>query len=214
MRAQLLAVAGLAAAVLAVATPAQAQRGSNTIIVKRGEFSISPYAGYVFTSKFANGPFGTSIGSANGALYGVQAGLPLSPNASLVGGFAYSSADLRVGVPILGGVNIGTSKAYLYEGDLELRASQLKNGLASGFTPFLQVGAGAIHRNVSMGVEATSTDFAVNGGVGADFAITPTFMLRLMAKDYIGKASFDNSDLLTTNTLNNIALNAGVRLTF
>ncbi len=214
MRAQLLAVAGLAAAVLAVATPAQAQTGSNTIVVKRGELALSPYAGYLITSKFANGPLGTSLGQANGAIYGVQGSLPLSPNASLVGGIAYSSADLRVGVPILSGINVGTSKSWIYEGDLELHAAPQKAGLASGFAPFLQIGAGAIHRNVTMGVEATSTDFAVNGGVGADYAITPALGFRLMVKDYIGKAKFDNTDLLTTNTMNNVALDAGVRFTF
>lgn len=214
MRAQLLAVAGLAAAVLAVGTPAQAQSGSNTIVVKRGEFAVTPYAGYMLTTKFANGPLGTSLSSANGALYGVQGALPLSPGASLVGGVAYQSGDLKVGVPILGGFNAGKSTAWIYEGDLELRGAQQKQGMASGFAPFVQVGAGAIHRNLTaLGVNATSTDFAVNGGVGADFTVTPGLTLRLLAKDYVGKATFDSS-LAQTKTLNNIALNAGVRFTF
>lgn len=213
MRAHLVAVAGLAAAVFAVAAPAQGQAGSNTIMVKRGEFALTPYAGYVFTTKLANGPLSSSLSSANGALYGVQAGLPLSPNASLVGGIGYSSADLKAGA--LGfGVKVGTSVAWLYEGDLELRGSQQKQGVAEGFTPFVQVGAGAIHRKVTaLGLSATSTDFAINGGVGADFTVTPGLTLRVMAKDYVGKATFD-SGLAQTNTLNNIALNAGVRFTF
>ncbi len=214
MRAQVLAVAGLAAAVFAVATPAQAQTGSNTIMVKRGELSVTPYAGYMITTNFANGPLGTSLSSANGALYGAQLGLPLAPNASLVGGIAYQSGDLKVGVPVLGGIKAGTSVAWLYEGDLELRGSQMKQGAASGFTPFVQVGAGAIHRKLTaLGVSATSTDFAINGGVGADFTVTPGLALRLMAKDYIGKATFD-SGLAQTSTLNNVALMAGVKLSF
>ena len=214
MRAQLLAVAGLAAAVLAVATPAQAQTGSNTIVLKRGEFAVTPYAGYMLTTNFANGPLGTSLSSANGALYGVQGALPLSPGASLVGGIAYQTGDLKVGVPIIGGLKAGTSVAWIYEGDLELRGSQLKQGMASGFAPFVQVGAGAIHRKLTaLGVDATSTDFAINGGVGADFTVMRGLTLRILAKDYVGKATFD-SDLAQTKTLNNIALNAGVRFTF
>lgn len=199
---------------LALAAPAQAQRGSSSIYVKRGETAIVPYAGYMITTSFAKGPLSTSLGSANGAIYGAQLALPLAPNASLVGGIGYSDGDLRVGVPLIGGINVGSAKAYIYEGDLELRGSQGKQGLSMGFTPFLQVGAGAIHRNLSaIGIQATSTDFAINGGVGADFAVSPGFTLRLMAKDYVGKATF-NSDLAQTNTLNNVSLSGGVRISF
>ncbi len=213
MRSSWLGIMGVMAG-LALAAPAQAQGGSSSIYVKRGETAIIPYAGYMITTSFAKGPLSSSLGSANGAIYGAQLALPLAPNASLVGGIGYSNGDLRAGLPIIGGINVGTAKAYIYEGDLELRGSQGKQGMTMGFTPFLQVGAGAIHRNLSaIGLQATSTDFAMNGGVGADFAVSPGFTLRLMAKDYIGKATF-NSDLAQTNTLNNITLNAGVRFSF
>jgi len=46
-----------------------------------------------------------------------------------------------------------------------------------------------------------------------DFEVSQGIGLRVMAKDYIGKASFE-SGLATTNTLNNIALDAGVKLSF
>ncbi len=212
MRGSLVGIMGVVAG-LALAAPAQAQRGS-PIVVKRGEFAVVPYAGYMITTSFAKGPLSTSLGSANGAVYGGQLALPLTPNASLVGGVGYSNGNLRVGLPVIGGINVGTAKAYIYEGDLELRGSQGKQGLSWGFTPFLQVGAGAIHRNLSaIGLQATSTDFAINGGVGADFAVSPGFALRLMAKDYVGKATFD-SGLAQTGTLNNVSLSGGVRITF
>ncbi len=199
---------------LALAAPVQAQQRGSPIMVNRGDMAVVPYAGYMITTNFAKGPLSTSLGSANGAVYGGQLALPLAPNASLVGGIGYSNGDLRVGLPVIGGINVGTAKAYIYEGDLELRGSQGKQGLTWGFTPFLQVGAGAIHRNLtSLGISATSTDFAINGGVGVDFEVSQGLALRLMAKDYVGKASF-NSGLATTNTLNNIALNAGVKLSF
>lgn len=207
------ALAALAGAVL-LAGPLQAQSGQSSIMVKRGELELTPYAGYIMTGHFANGPLGTSLGSANGAVYGGQVALPLSPGASLVGGLAYSSADLQAQLPILGGHKVGTSVAWLFDGNLQLRAGAQKTGYAAGAQPFLQVGAGAIHRQLSAaGLQATSTDFAINGGVGFDYEISNGLALRLMAKDYIGKATF-NSDLAQTSTLNNVTLSAGVRFSF
>ncbi len=212
----LFAALGLTAGLALVAAPAQAQyRPSSSISVNRGQLELVPYAGYMFTSHFASGPVGTSLGSANGAIYGAQIGLPLSPNASLVGGVAYSTADLQA-QGFGQGFTVGTSKAYIYEGDLQLRASKQTQGLAMGFSPLLQVGAGAIHRNLSTGGfsgVATSTDFAINGGVGADFEVTPQIGLRVMAKDYIGKATWDGG-IAQSNTLNNITLDAGVKFSF
>ena len=210
----ILAVLGLAAGLALVAMPVQAQQRSSNIVVKRGELEATPYVGYMFTGHFANGPLNTSLGSANGAIYGGQIGLPLAPNASLVGGIGYSSADLQAKAPIIGGISIGTSVAWIYEGDLQLRASPQTQGMLTGFSPFLQVGAGAIHRKLTaIGLSATSTDFAINGGVGLDFPISQGLALRVMAKDYVGKATFD-SDLAQTNTLNNVVLSGGVRFSF
>ncbi len=203
---------GLAVGLALVAAPAQAQYRSSSISVNRGQMELSGYAGYMFTSHFAGGS-SYNLGSGNGAVYGAQLGLPLSPNASLVGGVGYSSADLRA-TAFGFGTTVGTSTAWIYEGDLQLHGSKQATGSLQGFSPFLQVGAGAIHRNLSsFGLSASSTDFAVNGGVGVDFEVSQGLALRLMAKDYIGKASFD-SGLATTSTLNNVALDAGVKLSF
>ncbi len=214
MSRSIFAALSLAAGLALVAAPVQAQQRSSNIFVNRGDLEVTGYAGYLFTGHFANGPLNTSLGSGNGAIYGGQIALPLSPNASLVGGIGYSTGDLRANAPLIGGVSVGTSTAWIYEGDLQLRAAPQTNGTMMGFAPLIQIGAGAIHRNLSAaGLSATSTDFAINGGVGVDFTVTPGIALRLMAKDYIGKASF-NSGLATTNTLNNVALDAGVRFSF
>jgi len=203
---------GLTAGLALVAAPAQAQYAPSTILVNRGQMEVSGYAGYMFTSHFAGGS-SVNLGSGNGAVYGAQLALPLSPNASLVGGLGYSSADLKA-TAFGFGTTVGTSTAWIYEGDLQLNANKQKTGTLQGFSPFMQVGLGAIHRSLtSFGLGASSTDFAINGGVGVDFEVSQGIGLRLMAKDYIGKASFD-SGLATTNTLNNIALDAGVKLSF
>jgi len=209
----IVAALSLAAGLTLAAAPAQAQQRSSNIFVNRGQMELTPYAGYIFTSHFASGPLTSSLGTANGAVYGAQIALPLSPNASLVGGVGYSSADLRA--QAFGfGANVGTSVAWIYEGDLQLRAAPQAQGTMMGFAPLLQVGAGAIHRNVTVaGFSATATDFAINGGVGVDFTVTPGLALRVMAKDYIGKATFD-SGIAQTGTLNNVALDAGVRFSF
>ncbi len=210
----LFAALGLSAGLALAAAPAQAQYRPNSISVNRGQMELTGYAGYLFTSNFANGPFGTGIGSANGAVYGGQIGLPLSPNASLVGGVAYSTADLQLKQSYLGGATVGTSTSWIYEGDLQLRATKQTQGLLMGFSPLLQVGAGAIHRKIDgYGLYDTATDFAINGGVGVDFEVSQGIGLRVMAKDYIGKASF-NSNLAGSNTLNNFTLDEGVKLSF
>ncbi len=213
MSRSILVALSLAAGLALAGAPLQAQQQSSNIFVNRGEMELTPYAGYVFTSHFANGPLTSSLGTANGAIYGAQLALPLSPQASLVGGIGYSSADLRA--QAFGfGATVGTSVSWIYEGDLQLRATPQTKGTMMGFAPLIQVGAGAIHRNVSaMGFSATATDFAINGGVGVDFVISPGLALRLMAKDYVGKATFD-SGLAQTGTLNNVALDAGVRFSF
>ncbi len=207
------AALSLAAGLALAAAPVQAQQRASNIFVQRGELEVTPYAGYMFTTKLASGPLTSSLSNANGAVYGAQVALPLAPGASLVGGIAYSSADLRAGV--LGfGVTVGTSVSWIYEGDLQLRAREQKQGMMNGFAPFLQVGAGAIHRKVTAGgFSAAATDFAINGGVGVDYPIGQNLALRLMAKDYIGKATFE-SGLAQTKTLNNVALDAGVRFSF
>ncbi|MBX6366269.1 MAG: hypothetical protein IRZ00_20690, partial [Gemmatimonadetes bacterium] len=55
-----------------------------------------------------------------------------------------------------------------------------------------------------------------NVGAGLDVVVTPGIALRLMAKDYVGKASFGElgSYRAETGTMNNIALTGALKLMF
>jgi Outer membrane protein beta-barrel domain len=179
-------------------------------------FQVTPYAGYLITGDLLKGPLGTSLSTSSGAVYGAQLGLKLAPNVSLIGNLGYSSGNIRVGIPFLGGVDVGTSNMLLYDGGIEL---QLPTASASSlaFAPFIQVGAGAIRYQADASVFQTSaTNFAGNAGIGADVTLGSNMGLRLMAKDYIGKFDFKEATSLDIKgqTAHNWALSAGIRLDF
>lgn len=197
-----------AMAVTAAGTEAQK---SSAITINRGSFAVVPYGGYLLTQSFLEGPVNTSLNFVSTPLYGLQASLPLAPSASLVGTVGYASGDLEVGLPVLGGISIGDSNALLMDASVELRAS------VGQFMPFVQLGGGAIRREVSvMGVTGTTTDFQVSGGVGADIPIAGSFALRLLAKDHYGKADFGTVGELEARTkdIHSLALTGGIRFTF
>src|ERR1043166_2807459 len=159
-------------------------------------FELTPYAGYMIFGDYLKGPLGTSISNAPGAIYGVQLGMKIYPNVSLIGNLGYSSSDVTAGVPFLGGYSIAHSSTLLYDGGLQL---DLPLTTASGFAlkPFAQVGAGAMRYNISEAIVNTSaTNFAANFGVGADLALGQSMGLRLMAKDYVGKFDFQDATQL------------------
>jgi hypothetical protein len=205
-----LPAAFLITAAAVTASGAEAQR-SSAITIDRGSFAVVPYGGYLVTQSFIEGPVSTSLGVVSSPLYGVQASLPLAPSASLVGAIGYASGDLEIGVPLLGGISIGNSSALLMDASVELRAA------LGQFMPFVQLGGGAIRREVSVaGVSGTTTDFQVSGGVGADVPITSNFSLRLMAKDHYGKADFGSLGELRARTkdIHSLALTGGIRFAF
>ena len=197
-------------ALVASATGTEAQR-SSAITINRGSFAVVPYGGYLVTQPFIEGPLSTSLSFVASPLYGLQASLPLAPSASLVGGIGYSSGDLEVGVPVLGGISVGNSSALVMDAAVELRMS------ARRFSPFVQLGGGAIRREVSViGVSRSTTDFQVSGAVGADVPIAGNFALRLQAKDYYGKADFGSIGELraATKDIHSLALTGGIRVSF
>jgi len=199
-----------ALALVATATPAAAQftTGPTPKVV-----DVTPYAGYMVFGKFITGPLGTNIRTANGPLFGAQLGLTVAPNVAIVGNVAYASSDLKIGVPIIGGINVGTSKALLYDGSLQLSLPQA----TSPIKPFVQAGAGAIHYDLSNSFLNTSaTNLAFNVGGGIDYQISPAIGVRAMVKDYIGKFDFKDATTfdLRGKTANNIALSLGVKLGF
>jgi hypothetical protein len=217
MRSTLTAAAVLGAlAVGATGAYAQGLPRSSSIIVNRGQFSVAPYGGYLVSQKFIEGPLNTSLGVQSSALYGVQASLPLAPSSSLVGTVGYSSGNLEVGIPILGGVDVGNSSTLLLDASVELRLDSWQEK-GKRFVPFAQLGGGALRREVTVaGVSASTTDFMVSGGVGADFPINRNLAIRIMGKDHYGKADFGSVGGFSAKTedLHTLALTGGLRISF
>jgi hypothetical protein len=202
---------GVAAASLATAMPAVAQAPESGTVLH-----VSPYVGYMLFGDYLKGPLGTTVSNAPGVLYGTQVGLSLAPNLSLIGNIGYSSSDIKVGIPFLGGVSVGSSSMLMYDAGLEYNlGSSMSGGMP--FTPFVQAGVGAMRYDINESfLNTQATNFAGNVGVGADIAISRGMALRVLAKDYIGKFNFQDATGLgiTGETAHNFALSAGMRFDF
>lgn len=200
---------GAALALVLAAAPAGAQQRLPSI-------DLAPYAGYMIFGDIARGPLGTSVSNANGSVLGAQLGLRLAPGVTLVGNVARASTDLQIGAPFLGSVSVGGDAMWMFDGGLQL-GMPLAGGLLP-VSPFLQVGAGAVRHEVeSMGLKSNATNFAWNVGAGLDLALAPNLGLRLMAKDYVGKFDIREAtgfDVDAAETMHNVALSAGLRLSF
>ena len=181
-------------------------------------FQLTPYTGYMIFGKFLDGPLGTSVSSAGGPLYGAQLGMKLAPGVSLVGNVAYSSGDLRVGIPFLGGISVGHSRALVSDAGLQLDLPSMRSS-GIGLLPFVQAGVGAIRYDIDLGesiLQTRATNLTGNVGVGADVPLGRSAALRFMAKDYIGKFDLKEATYLDVagKTTHNWALSAGVRVSF
>src|SRR3954469_5549393 len=75
--------------------PQRQPRHESAITVNRGQVAIQPFAGYLVTQSYFNGPLNTSLGTSGAPLYGAAISLPLAPSASIVGTAGYSSGTLR-----------------------------------------------------------------------------------------------------------------------
>ena len=206
----------ITAGLLAVLGSASFASAQSAPIATGRAFEFTPYAGYMIFGDYLKGPLGTSISNAPGALYGVQLGMKLAPNISLIGNVGYSSSDVQAGVPFLGGYSIAHSSTLLYDGGIQLDLP-LTTASGLGLKPFAQVGAGAMRYNISESIlQTNATNFAANVGVGADVALGQSMGLRLMAKDYIGKFDFHDATQLEVQgqTAHNWALSAGLRFNF
>ncbi|MEP6492915.1 MAG: outer membrane beta-barrel protein [bacterium] len=210
IRRSLFVITSLASS-LAVAMPLRAQApGSGTVL------HVSPYVGYMVFGDYLQGPLGTSLSNAPGVLYGTQVAMSLAPNLSLLGNVGYTSSDIRVGIPILGGVSVGHSSMLIYDAGLEYNFGSSKAG-AFPLSPFVQAGVGAIRYNIDESIlQTNATNFAGNVGVGADFALGKGMALRILGKDYIGKFNFQDATGLgiSGETAHNFALTVGLRFDF
>ncbi|MEO7085575.1 MAG: outer membrane beta-barrel protein [Gemmatimonadaceae bacterium] len=211
IRRLVLAAAAAAATSVAGASSAFAQSSPTPTV-----FQITPYVGYMVFGDYLKGPVGTSLTNAPGVIYGAQAGIAIAPQLSLIGNLGYTNSDLKVGIPLLGGVSVGHSSMLIYDAGLEYSFGGPKQG-GTPINPFVQAGIGAISYNIDEDViQTNATNLAGNVGVGADFAVGNGLSLRVMAKDYIGKFNFQDATGLgiSGETAHNFAFSAGLRLNF
>lgn len=203
-------IASLLGAITFGAQAADAQRRLST-----PPLSISPYAGYMRFGSLVDGPFNTSLTSANAPVYGAQVNLPLGNVVSIVGNLAYAEPDLQAGIPILGSVSFGKSNVWIYDAGLQLSAPA---GIgARTIIPFVQVGAGAMKYDLQVaGFNRNTTNLAFNAGLGADLPLARNIGVRLVARDYIGKFDFNEATAIDyeAKTSHNVALGAGLTLGF
>jgi hypothetical protein len=176
--------------------------------------TLTPYAGYLVTGKWFDGPLGTSVTTSNSPMLGVQGAVPLTRGISLTANVAYASGDLRVGLPVIGGVNVGTAKTWLYDAGIELGGLA---GRPAGIAPFVAAGIGGMTNDIKNTVFSTrASNMAYTGAIGVDVGLSKGFALRVQAKDYMGR--FDSEEAVGYQVNNklthNWALSAGVRLGF
>jgi hypothetical protein len=197
---------------LTAAAPAAAQWSPRATPAPAPAVEIAPYAGVLFSDDLLRGPLGTAVGPAAAPIFGAQVNFPLAFGVSLIANAAYSSADLRASAPVVGGVNFGESTTWLYDGGVEVALP-----LPSMARPFVQVGAGGVHRKLTVqGMSTTADDFMFNVGAGLDLAFSRSAGLRLMARDYIGEFDAQEAAFIPIDgdRMHNFALSAGLRLSF
>jgi hypothetical protein len=210
--------AGALAGVILASGPVAAQSSAPSSRVAGKPFQFTPYAGYIMFGNFIDGPLGTSLSRAAGPLYGAQLGMAIAPGVQLVGNVAYSDGDLKIGLPFVGGLTVGSTRALMYDGSVQLDIPMPKtNSLA--LAPFVQAGAGAIRWDIDLGnstLQTKATNLAANLGAGVDLPLGPGMGIRFMAKDYIGKFDFKEAVGFSPSdkTMHNWALTAGLKLEF
>jgi opacity protein-like surface antigen len=197
---------GAAAFLSTVAMPIKAQVGVGA--------HLTPFAGYLVTGNWYDGPVGTNIAATNAPMVGGQGSIPLTSGISLVGTLAYASGDLRIGLPLLGGVNVGSANTWMYDAGLELGGLRTRK---MGIAPFVQGGIGGMTNDIRTGVFNTrASNVAYTVGVGVDVGLTSSLALRVQAKDWISRFNSEQAIGFRAegNLAHNWALTAGVKLAF
>jgi hypothetical protein len=220
MRITPFALAAFALGALALSHPGTAaaqSRGPVSPLATGTLFEATPYAGYMFFGDYLSGPLGTSVTNAPAPVVGLQLGMKIAPNLSIIGNLAAANSDVQAGIPFFGGVSIAKSSVIMYDAGLQL---DLPLSSMSGFelSPFVQASAGAMRYDLTEGslLSRTATNLAGNIGIGADIGLGRGVGLRVMAKDYIGQ--FNAQDATTfnvsTNTTQSYLFSAGLKFSF
>lgn len=201
-------VVRLALALTTVAATANAQ--------SRLTAHITPFAGYMTFSRAIEGPLGTSLANRNAMVYGAQLGVPIAGAVSFIGTLGYAPSEVRIGLPILGGVNVGNTKVWTYDAGLELGGAALGD---RPIAPFVQLGVGGVTTNISAAVLNTNaTNMAFAAGVGADLNLARGVGARIAIRDYIGR--FDSREAVglgnngSSTLSHSVAFTAGLKLSF
>jgi hypothetical protein len=174
----------------------------------RAEFV--PVAGYVLFDDLLRGPLGSTLSNTNGAMFGAQVAVPIAGPVSLFGSGTFARSDLTVGLPILGGLSVGETDAWMFDGGIQIRSTR-----PGPFAPLVQVGAGGVHYRIRNAlVDTESTNAALTLGAGVDVELTPGLALRLMARDHIGKFDFQEAIFANVEgrTAHHVGLLAGLRI--
>jgi hypothetical protein len=225
MRPRLVRLAGRAlqgavvgAGMLAILTaPLAAQRApsrSSSAPATVAEFT--PYAGYMTFQRYLDGPLGTNVRGAAAPVVGGQLSMAIGQTLSLVGNVAYSRGDLEIGLPILGGLDVGSRQSWLFDAGIEARLPASASS-ATPISPFLQLGAGAITTRLgSAGITTSSTNPAATAGAGIDLSLGGTLGLRAMVKDYVSRyRSEEVAGMSVKSDIgHNFAGTVGLRLSF
>ena len=200
----------------AVAAPLAAQQSSFS--TKPAVFTIAPYIGYMNFGDYSESSNNVELSNENGALYGAQAQLDLGRYFSLFGNFGYSSSKFTFENYYGNGqdLNLDDVGVWLYDGGIQLRMP-LKPNATSGFSPFVQAGAGAVRYSTENDdiTSSSSTNAAFNYGAGIDWQLGK-LGIRLMAKDYVTSLdwnNFGNVELEDTKA-HNWGLTAGFKIGF
>jgi hypothetical protein len=215
-RATLGAIVG-SSALAALAAPLAAQRAPSRPTSSHATVAdVTPYAGYMTFQPYLDGPLGTNVRGAAAPVVGGQLSMAISQSLSLVGNVAYSRGDLEIGLPIIGGLDVGSRQSWLYDAGIEARMPAA-SGAASAISPFLQLGAGAITTQLgSAGVTTRSTNLAGTAGAGVDLSLGGNLGLRAMVKDYVARYQSEKVAGMSVkgDVGHNFAATVGLRLSF
>jgi hypothetical protein len=177
---------------------------------------VTPFAGYMAFSRAIEGPLGTSLSNRNAMVYGAQLGVPIAGAVSFVGTLGYAPSEVRVGLPIIGGINVGNTQVWTYDAGLELGGAALGDRPVA---PFVQLGVGGMTTNIrAAALNTNASNMALAAGLGADLNFARGVGARIMVRDYVGR--FDSREAVgignngSSNLSHSVAITAGLKLSF